>query len=395
MAFDADAATQAWLATLNGAARARSDAYFEGGYWLILWGTLVIVVSNLLVLHLGWAAILSRWADRVSGGRKALRAFLFALVYLLLILFITLPWTLYTDFSREHQYGLSNQNISQWSADFVKAQAIGIVLNAVLFMGVHASIRRAPRHWWLWGTGLVVAGLTILIALGPLFIEPLFNKYTPMPAGQLRDQVLAMARANGVPATQVFVVDASRQTSRISANVAGLAGTTRIALNDNLLKQPADEVRAVLGHEIGHYALNHVWKGIVALGLVAAFGFWVTARTIPALLARFADRWQIRLIDDPAMLPVALIVIALLEMALTPVLNTITRTQEMEADRYGLNAARAPDAFASTAMKLSQYRKIDPSPLEEAIFFDHPSGHTRVATAMRWKAEHIGEPDIR
>jgi len=395
MTFDPELATRAYLATLNGAARARSDAYFEGGYWLILWGCLVTIASNLVILRTGLAARLSAWANRVTGGRKALRSFVFALPYLLLATLITLPWTLYTDFFREHQYGLSTQNIGQWSGDFAKSFAIGTVVTALLFMGVHAAVRRAPKSWWAWATAITLVGLTIGVAVGPVFIEPLFNTYKPMAASPLQQQVLAMARANGVPATQVYVVDASRQTTRISANVAGLGGTTRVALNDNLLKQPADEVRAVLGHEIGHYALNHIWKSIVFFGLVFALGYWFIAQVVPALLVRFGPRWGVTDVADPAILPVALMVAAVAGVLLTPIVNNIVRSQEIEADRYGLNAARAPDAFAATAMKLSQYRKIEPSPFEEVIFYDHPSGRTRVETAMRWKAEHLGEPDVR
>lgn len=395
MPFDPELATQAYLATLSGAARARSDSYFEGGYWLILWSCLVTIAVNLFILRSGLAARLSAWALRAGGGRKALRSLLFALPYLLLATLIALPWTVYTDYIREHQYGLSTQDFAAWSGDLAKNIGIGTVLMALLFMGVHAAVRRAPKSWWAWATGLTVAGLTVIIALGPLFIEPLFNTYKPMAANALQQQVLAMARANGVPATNVLVVDASRQTTRISANVAGLGGTTRVALNDNLLKQPADEVRSVLGHEIGHYVLNHIWKSIVFFGLLFAAVFWATARIVPRLLVRFGNRWRVTEVADPAVLPVAVMVIAVLGVLATPVFNTIVRTQEIEADLFGLNAARAPDAFARIAMKLSQYRKIEPSAFEEAVFYDHPSGRTRVETAMRWKAEHLGETGVR
>ena len=204
-----------------------------------------------------------------------------------------------------------------------------------------------------------------------------------------------MARANGVPSDDVFLVDASRQSDRISANVAGLGGTTRIALNDNLMKQPADEVRAVMAHELGHYVLNHIWKLLIALTLLAALLFLVVARLLPAMLARFGPRWGVTSLDDPAILPVISIIATVIGVALTPVTNTLIRTQEIEADRFGLNTARAPEAFASIAMKLSQYRKIEPGVWEERLFFDHPSGRSRVETAMRWKAEHIGQTDIR
>ncbi len=395
MSFDPELATRAYMATLDAAARARSDAYYEGGYWLLLWGCVVAVASNLLFLQTGWAARISAWAGRVSAERKWLKSLLFVLPFLLLTTLITLPWTLYTDYFREHQYGLSNQNLLQWSGDFAKDVVINTIVGSLLFTGVLAAVRRAPRTWWAWGTGITIAGLVVMVALAPVFIEPLFNKYTPMAQGPLREQILSMARANGVPAGNVYVVDASRQTSRISANVAGLFGTTRIALNDNLLKQPADEVRAVMGHEMGHYVLGHMVTGIIELSLVMAAIFFITSRLVPGLLARFGDRWGVHSITDPAVLPVAIIVISVLGLLLTPVFNTITRIDEIQADRFGLNAARAPDAFAATAMKLSQYRKIEPGPLEEAIFYDHPSGHTRVLTSMQWKAEHLGQPDVR
>jgi STE24 endopeptidase len=206
---------------------------------------------------------------------------------------------------------------------------------------------------------------------------------------------MSMARANGVPADDVFLVDASRQTDRISANVAGLFGTTRIALNDNLMKQPVDEVRAVMAHELGHYVLNHVWKMLIALSLITGLIFLIIARLLPWALRRFGPGWGVTSVDDPAILPVMMIFGAVIGLVLTPVTNTLIRTQEIEADRFGLNAARAPEAFASVAMKLSQYRKIEPGHWEEILFFDHPSGHTRVVTAMRWKAEHLAHPDVR
>jgi STE24 endopeptidase len=393
MAFDPELATQAYMATLKGAARAKSDAYFEGGYWLILAEFLVTLVANLIVLRLGWAARLSRWARSKAG--PLLAAFLFAVPYLLLITIITAPYVLYTDFFREHAYGLSNQGFAEWGGEQLILIAVDTLLAALLWMGVHAAIRRFPRNWWLGGAGLTIGVMMVTITLAPVYLDPLFNDYTPLPDGPVRSAVLSMARANGVPADDVFLVDASRQTDRISANVSGLFGTTRIALNDNLMKQPVDEVRAVMAHELGHYVLNHVWKMLITLAVIAAVLFLIIARLLPWMLQRFGPRWGITSVDDPAILPMMMIIAAIIGLPLTPVTNTLIRTQEMEADRFGLNAARAPEAFASVAMKLSQYRKIEPGRWEERLFFDHPSGHTRVQTAMRWKTEHIGQPDVR
>jgi len=394
MAFDPEIATRAWMATLDGAARARSDAYFEGGYWLILWGALVGIAADLVFLRLGWAAALSR---RVQGftRRRALQSFLFALPYGVISTLLVLPFTAYRGFFREKQYGLMNQSLVEWGGDLLLGSAFGLVAIALLFTGIHAMIRRSPRGWWVGASAITITALAFFIAIAPVYIEPLFNKYTPLPDGPVRSAVLSMARANGVPADDVLLVDASRQSDRISANVSGLGNTTRIALNDNLMKQPADEVRAVMAHELGHYVLNHIWKSLIVFVLLAALLFLVISRLLPATLARFGRRWGVTALGDPAILPVISIIATIVGVLLTPATNTLIRTQEMEADRFGLNTARAPDGFASIAMKLSKYRKIEPGPWEEMLFFDHPSGHTRVLTAMRWKAEHLGQPDVK
>ncbi|WP_439545974.1 M48 family metalloprotease [Sandarakinorhabdus sp.] len=393
MTFDAELATQAYMATLSGAARAKSDAYFEGGYWLILWDFLVTVIANLIVLRLGWAARLSRWARSKAG--PALAALLFAVPYLLLVTVLTLPFGIYTDFVREHDYGLSNQDFGAWAGEAAIAIAINTIIAGLLWMGVHAVIRRFPRSWWVGGTGLVITGMVIAITLAPIYIEPLFNDYKPLPDGPVKAEVLKMARANGVPATNVYLVDASRQSDRISANVAGLFGTTRIALNDNLMKQDLHEIRAVMAHELGHYVLNHIWKIIITFTLIIAISFGLVALGTPWLLARFGTRWGIDGMADPGVLPALMIMLSAVFFVATPATNTLIRVQEQEADMFGLNVARAPDGFARIAMKLSQYRKIEPGPWEETLFFDHPSGHTRVLTAMRWKAEYAGEADVR
>lgn len=393
MTFDAELATQAYMATLSGAARAKSDAYFEGGYWLILWDFLVTVIANLIVLRLGWAARLSRWARSKAG--PALAALLFAVPYLLLVTVLTLPFGIYTDFVREHDYGLYNQDFGAWAGEAAIAIAINTIIAGLLWMGVHAVIRRFPRSWWVGGTGLVITGMVIAITLAPIYIEPLFNDYKPLPDGPVKAEVLKMARANGVPATNVYLVDASRQSDRISANVAGLFGTTRIALNDNLMKQDLHEIRAVMAHELGHYVLNHIWKIIITFTLIIAISFGLVALGTPWLLARFGTRWGIDGMADPGVLPALMIMLSAVFFVATPATNTLIRVQEQEADMFGLNVARAPDGFARIAMKLSQYRKIEPGPWEETLFFDHPSGHTRVLTAMRWKAEHADEADVR
>ena len=389
--FDPDAATRAYLDTLQGAARAKSDAYFEGGYWLPLWGALVSVLVYGAMLRFGWAASWSGWASRITS-REWLKPAIFSVPFTLVGTLLTLPWSLYTSFFREHQYGMSNQSIGEWAKELAIGVGVGLVVNAIFFLVIYAIIRKSPKRWWLWGAGAVGILSAILILLAPVFIEPLFNKYTPMAEGPVRSEILRIAHEQKIPATDVFVVDASRQTKRISANVAGLGPTVRIALNDNLLNRSNIQgIKAVMGHEMGHYKLNHVVKLLIYLVLMTLAGLLIMWWAAPRILARHGERWGVRDVADPASAALLYLLLALLAVPAGILFNSVIRHHESEADAFGLEAAREPDGFAMTAMQLSEYRKIEPSALEEALFYDHPSGRTRVKMAMDWKAAHLAE----
>lgn len=389
--FDVEAATQAYMNMVQGAARAKSDAYFEGGYWLLLWGTLVAVVSSWVMLRTGWSAAWRDWAGRVTR-RRWLQPALYALPFTIVSSLIVLPWSIYTGYVREKQYDLMNLGFGGWLGEQAIGLAISVVTTAIMLMILFAVIRAAPRRWWLWGTGALTALAGVMLLIGPIFIAPLFNEYKPMAPGPLRDQIIAMAQAHDVPADNVYVFDQSKQHKRISANVSGIGPTIRISLNDNLLERSSPaEVKAVMGHELGHYVLGHVWEIFAAVALISLGGLLLLWWGTPRLLARYGARWGVKGVDDPAVVPVFLILFSVFMLAMTPVTNWLIRSNESAADAFGLDAAREPDAFASVAMKLSEYRKIEPGPIEEAIFFDHPSGHTRVHMAMEWKAKHLAE----
>lgn len=389
-AFDVNAATQAYLNTLTPAQKASSDAYFEGGYWLLLIEMLYAVGVAAVFLGLGLSRRIKVWTERLP--RRFLRTLAYAASYLLLAWALSFPLTVYEGYFREHQYGLSNQRFGAWLGENLTSLALSVVFGSLLILALYAAVRRAGRTWWVWGAGIMGAFVAVGIFLGPVFISPLFNKSTPLPAGPVRAAILRIARANGVPADNVYLVDASRQSKRISANVSGIGSTIRVSLNDNLLRRcTPQEVQAVMGHELGHYVLNHIYELLLSFVMVIGTGFWLLDWMFVRLVARFGPRWGVADRADVGGLPLAVALLAVLSFLSTPIVNTIVRTNEQEADVFGLNAARQPDGFATIAMKLSEYRKINPTPLEEALFFDHPSGHTRVYTAMRWKAEHLGD----
>lgn len=391
-AFDVEQASRAYIDSLQGADLEKSNAYFEGGYWLILWGALVGVLVDFLILQSRLSARFRDWAARVTS-RKWLQPGLYALPYVIAGFLLTLPWTIYTRFFREQQYGLMSQDFGGWFGE----QTIGLVISLIIFplllMAIFAVIRRAPKSWWIWGTGVIAAFLFIGLLLGPVFISPLFNDYTEMADGPLRDRIVAMAAEYDVPAEHIYVFDQSRQHKRISANVSGVGPTIRISLNDNLLERTGpEEVAAVMGHEMGHYVLGHTWRTVLILALIVALGLFIVARLAPRLIERYGERWGVRSIADPAAIPLLSLILTVYFFAATPAINSLIRINESEADRFGLNAAKEPDGFAKVAMRLSEYRKIEPGPVEEMLFFDHPSGATRVRMAMQWKAEHVEDP---
>lgn len=390
--FDVEAATRAYLDLLQGPARARSDAYFEGGCWLILWDAAVAVIVYGIMLATGLSARLRDWAERVTR-RRWLQPALYSVPFTIVSTLLLLPWTIYEGFVREDQYGLMNQSFSAWLTDQAKAMGVSVVVSALLFMAIFAVIRRFPRGWWAWGAGVVTLFFAIEGVIAPVFLAPLFNSYSELPRGPLRDRIVAVAQANGIPAEHIYVSDASRQTRRISANVSGFGPTVRITLNDNLLHRAGpDEVVAILGHEMGHYVMHYLLWLIGEFAVIFTLALFAVARIAPLLIARF-PRWRVRSVADPAVAPVLFGLAAVATMILTPVQNNFVRSNETAADIFGLDAARQPDGFAMAAIQLAQYRKLEPGPIEEFLFYDHPSGYHRIRRAMQWKHDHV--PDAR
>ncbi len=387
--FDAMAATSAYLAQIPADKTARSDAYFEGGYWMILWDFLYGAAVALLLLNLRWSARMRDLAERVTRF-KPVHTFVYWLQFLILINILSFPLTVYEDYFREHQYGLATQTFGPWMGDQMKVLGVNAVLGGVLAMLLFGVVRRLPRTWWAWGSVVTVLFLIFFVLIAPVYVVPIFNKVTRLDDPKIVDPILSMARANGIPAKDVYTMDASRQTTRMSANVSGFANTMRITLNDNLLRRGSpEEIQAVMGHEMGHYVMNHVYKFIMFFLILTVLAFAYLRWGLDWTLQRWGERWQIRGVGDTAVLPLVVLLVSFFGFVGTPVWNTFIRTQEYEADMYGLNTSRQPDGFAQAAIHLGEYRKMNPGPIEEWIFFDHPSGRNRIYAAMRWKAENL------
>lgn len=388
---DPELATRAYLDRLPPAAVQRANDYAEGGYWLELWDFLLGLAVAALMLQGHRSARVRDWAERVGRGAWR-RDALFGAVYALASWALVLPFTVYQGFVREHAYGLATQGLGAWALDQLLALGVWVLMLALATPVLYAVMRRSGERWWLWGSTVAVGLLALMVVVSPVFIEPLFNTYKPVADGPVKTELLALARANGVPVEQIFEFDASRQTNRVSAKVSGFLGTAAVALNDNLLRRASlPEIRAVTAHEIGHYTLNHMYKLLLQFGLLILFGFLFAQWAMARLFRRYRAAWGTREAADVASLPLLAALFSVFMFLSTPLFNTIIRTQEVEADRFGLNLAREPHGFAEAILKLAEYRKPEAGALEEFVFFHHPSARLRILDAMRWR-QAMGTP---
>ncbi len=389
--FDPVAATESYLARIPAEKRAQSDAYFEGGYWIQLWDFAIALGLSYLLLAGRWSARMRDLAERLTR-RKPLQTLVYWIQYLVVMTLVTFPMTVYEGYFREHKYGLATQSFGPWLSDEFKSLVVGLIFGGILVVTLYGVVRKLPRTWWIWGSVVAMVSMVFLLLISPIVVEPLFNKYTPLTDPSVREPILRLARANGIETSDVFVFDESRQTTRVSANVAGFLGTERIALNDNLLKRcTLPEIETVMAHEMGHYVLHHIYKALNFLLIIVVAGFAFLRWSFDFSLRKWGQNWGVRGIGDVAGLPLVVLLFSIFFFFMTPVTNTFSRTIEVEADLFGLNAARQPDGEAEVALKLAEYRKMSPGPIEELIFYDHPSGRDRILMAMRWKAENHNE----
>lgn len=387
--FDPAAATQAYLDTMSADEMARAVAYTQGGYWLILGGLVVSLVTAFILVKSNIFTGL-RSATEGEKRRTFLPSLVCGFVYLVLSWILTLPWALYGNWWREKQYGLSNQTWGEWLGEAAIGSAIGVVFGGLLILGLYALINRARRSWPLWGGLLVGAAALAGMVLAPMYIEPIFNTYTPAPPGAVRDAVVDLAHKTGTPDDKIYIYDGTKQSDRYTANVAGLFGTARVALSDAMFKKNADmsEVRAVVGHEMGHYVLNHGLKGAGILTVLAIVAFWLVDRLFP-LFKGLLGAERVRGIGDPGGVPVLFAALAFVGVLIGPAQNTLTRVTEAEADAFSLRHAEEPDGLAKALIKTAEYRAPQPSPVEEFLFYSHPSVENRIRAAMEWKAKRL------
>jgi STE24 endopeptidase len=387
MAFDPNAATARYIDSLGPATLHKAHDYTVGNEWMLLWGLFVAALVTWLIVRFG---LLDRLDAKLGERRRNLRTFVVSLVFFLVSAVLTAPWTLYESYFREKSYGRTSQPFADFLGQTALATLISSVVTALFMIGVYWLMRRTGKRWWIWSGGLSAVVLAFIMLLSPVLFEPLFNKYEAVPQGQVRDAVVSMAARAGIPANKVYMYNGSRQSNNFTANAGGVGSTARVAISDVAFKNASlDEVRAVTGHEIGHYVLKHTWWGILVFSILAVILFWLADRTYP----RFA-RWfgSNAAIADPRGVPVLVFLVSLFGLLALPLVNTFGRTLESQADRYSLETENRPDALSSALVKTAEYRYPRPGRIEEIIFYNHPSVERRVRAAMEWKAAHPEPP---
>ena len=383
MQLDPVAATAAYIDGLGADNLARALAYTTGGHWLLLWNLLVSGLVCWLIVRLG---LLERVDARLAARGPVAKSFAVGVVYFVVSALIALPWSIYSGWWRESSYDRTAQPLSDYLTQSGIGLLLGAVLGALFFTGVFALMRRTGRRWWIWSAALTAGSAAVLLLLAPVLIEPLFNEYRPIPAGEVRDAIVVLAKSAGVPEDRIFVYDGSRQSNNFTANAGGIGGTARIAVSDVAWKGASlDEVKAVTGHEIGHYVLGHTWRGVALITVLSVIFFLLIDRLFPRFASAFGSGAPL---SSPVGLPVMLFMASVFGLLGTPVMNAFGRYGETEADQYSLENVNLPDALASALVKTAEYRYPRPGALEEALFYDHPSVERRVLTGMKWKAEH-------
>lgn len=384
--MDPASATDHYLATIPAARAALATAYTQGGHWLVLWGWLFAVLMSILILRAGVMRRIAAWA---AGARERQNRAVFAVAvsFSLLHWALLLPWDAYADWWRERSYGITSISGGAWFAQSAISAIFSAIAGGVFLVLLYLLIRRTGRRWWIWGTGISALALFAAIVLQPVLLGPVFQKFTPLPQGPVRETVMALARETGTPADRIVIAHGGDGPS-YTARVDGLGSFARIVLGEGLVARPVDAaaLRAVVGHEIGHYKHQHLLWLTAFMTVLVGIALLVIDRLF-APVARALGAGGLAL-PDPAGLPVLAVLFATFVFLTTPLINTALRTVELDADRYGLAHAREPDGAARALLKTVDYRAPSPGRIEEVLFYEHPSIRHRLENAMAWKAAH-------
>jgi STE24 endopeptidase len=323
------------------------------------------------------------WAGRTAVGVVGL---------LVLARLVTLPLDVRTEVLLR-RYGLSTQTWGSWTTDALKSLGISAVLSVVLVVGLVGLARWLPERWWVPAAGAGALVVVVVSFIYPLLVEPVFNKFTPMPAGPLRTSLIQLADQDHVPVRDVLVADASRRTTTLNAYVSGFGSTRRIVVYDTLLRDATpDEIRLIVAHELGHAKRNDVLTGTLIGALATALG----ACALFLLLGSSAvqNRAGVTGPGDPRAVALLLALVTLIGTLAGPAQLLVSRRIEARADVHALNLTQDPATFAAMQRRLAltNLADLDPPPVLFVGFASHPTAPQRIAMARTWALLH-GKPE--
>jgi Zn-dependent protease with chaperone function len=337
-------------------------SYYRSGIVLsvvtILWGLLIPA----LFLFTGFSARIRDWAKRIGKLWFFIIGVYFA-IFLIINFVIDLPLSYYQGFARQHAYGLSTQTLGKWFSDQITGLAIGIIAGSLFLWIPYLLLKKSPRRWWLYTGLLAIPFLILLILVAPVWIDPLYNKFGPMKDKELEAKILQIAERAGIEGGRVYEVAKSEDTKTVNAYVTGFGATKRIVLWDTILaKLDEDELLFVMGHEMGHYVLGHVWKSILFFSLLIIATLYAIHRTAGWLINKFHHRFGFTELSDIASLPLIILLFSAYFLIITPVALAFSRHNEHESDRFGLEITRNNRAAATAFAKLQQENLAVPRP---------------------------------
>ncbi len=338
------------------------------------------IIILLALLYTGFSARLRTYAERIARPR-AVQYLLYLLFFSVIVFAVHLPFDYYRQFVVEHQYGFSNESVGEWFGDSVLYEAVWFVFLYVVVLVSYYFINRFKK-WWLWLSALALPFMVFIIVIYPVVITPLFNTFEPIQDEYLAGEMRALAGRAGIDDPDMYQVNASKQSTKLNAYFTGMLNTQRIVLYDNTIeKMTTDELKYVMGHEIGHYVKRHIWLGLIGEILLLMFGLYLFNKYAPALIRHHARRFGFSRIGDIAGLPLILVFVTVYYFVIQPIPNAVSRYFEYQADEYGYRLSGVDvDATRTAFEKLSAYNLSDPSPSPfiEFWFYDHPSIEKRI-----------------
>jgi Zn-dependent protease with chaperone function len=380
---------------------AKAEALYETRTVLYLFGMVFGIVVLWALLKLRVAPAFRDLAER-AGKNRFVQALVFVPLLMFLIAVISLPLDIY-EHHISRAYGLSVQDWGSWRLDWTKAEGISIAITVLAVFALFQIIRRSPQRWWFYFWLLTLPFLVLLIFVAPVILDPMFNTFVPLEKMQplLVGQIERVTQRGGlsIPRDRMFEMEASEKVTTYNAYVTGIGATKRVVVWDNTARDlTIPETLFVFGHEMGHYVLDHIYKGLAFAAAMMLAGFWLGRRIVLAMLARWGEAWHIRDINDLAALPVLMLALSVLMLVGEPVGNAFSRHLEHQADIYGLEVTHGlfPDGSevaASAFQKLGEKSYDYPAPSSLLVFwsYSHPSISERIRFCLQYDPWHTPE----